>query len=643
MNFFKTLCFQKLTALLLALLMLFALPACTMKVTVTTPAITTQVDPLPDPPQDDDPPMVEMLPEQEVLVLSQNVLNGDAESIAQRAPTMLSYFLEMNADSIGVQECVAAWADALDEGLNEKYARVGVECGTGADKGSFATYVYYRKDKYRVIATDTFWMSETPDIPSKYNGNMTMNRTCTWVILEDIETGFRYVHMNCHLDWEDDSANVVQTTMIRNLLNRFAEMGYPVFATGDYNTAEQSVSYRQMLANDLVADSKLVAKKSDGTPSASSYTVDYCFITKNFITVEEYDVIPNVHGDVEVSDHKGIFVRATVQALAKQDHGKTAPQFGEDAEIEVVSFGHLGRTATISIPQAKDASGWAAKKYEISVKSMSGNQLSRTTANANSIRALPPLFVTAQISGGSAGGNYQLEITPVSLLGEKGETLIVVIPWAEEDPDTVKQPDAPDILDVSVQNGVATDNSPNHYTLTKVGTLSVTGDAMIFSKQGTIRTSNIFSEYAKMADGFTMEAILTTGSDITTAQNYVSNLHAGGFAFSCDRGKIVFTMHNGFGYVYTSAEIKANTTYHVVGVYDGVSVYLYLNGNLVASNRLGGSFGVPTSDDARHLCIGADSTPDGLGQAHAELTVYKVALYSEALTPGEIEYLSQNH
>ena len=103
-----------------------------------------------------------------------------------------------------------------------------------------------------------------------------------------------------------------------------------------------------------------------------------------------------------------------------------------------------------------------------------------------------------------------------------------------------------------------------------------------------------------------------------------------------------FTVHNGKDYVHTVAAIKANTTYHVVGIFDGEKLYLYLNGVLAGTNTLGGSFGLPTDENARHLCIGADSTPDGQGQSHAACTVYKVALYSEPLTQGEIQYLAEH-
>ena len=138
-----------------------------------------------------------------------------------------------------------------------------------------------------------------------------MNRTCTWVILEDLETGFCYVHMNCHLDWMDTSVNLIQAKMMREMMNRFASMGYPVFTTGDFNTKENSASYLQILSSNLIKDSKKLAKRTDYTPTHGSSTIDYCFVTGANMTVEEYDVIPNVHDGVEVSDHSGVFVRAT--------------------------------------------------------------------------------------------------------------------------------------------------------------------------------------------------------------------------------------------------------------------------------------------------------------------------------------------
>ena len=636
MKLFQNLCFQKLVALMLALLMLLALPACNNAADeVTTPSDQA-------PPQDN-PPAVEMLPEQELRVLGQNVLaSSKLEDIQSRAPTMIEYFLNSNADSIGVQECVTNWTSILDEELADRYARVGVAVD-GNDKGWFATYVYYRKDKYKVIETDTFWLSTTPEVPSQYGPTVDMNRTCTWVVLENIETGFRYVHMNCHLDWMDTSVNLLQIQMIRNVMDRFAKMGYPVFATGDFNTGENSSSYRRMVASNWVDDSKVVAEKSDKTVShfGNNKTIDYCFVTGSYMTVKEYDVIENVHNDVEISDHNGIFVHAIVKSLPKQKN--PVPQLASDAEITVtMRGGHMIRNVEVTIPQAKDELGTEANTYELVLKDQEGTEVSKTYAHSGAYRSIVPKAATALVAGGESGNTYRLEITPISMLGARGETVEITFLWSDTDKEEVKAPSAPDILDVSVKDGVVADASPNRYELTMVKTVTVTDDAMVFNRNSAFRTPNMESQYSKLADGFTMEAVLTTGSNITASQNYVSNHQGGGYAFKCKDGVFSLAVHNGSKYVSASANVDPNTTYHVIGVYDGMDLYLYLNGELMDVVEFGSTLKFPTNDGAKYLCIGADTNTAGTAEYYADATIYKVAIYSEILTVGEVAYLSQN-
>ncbi len=610
--------------------------ATTTTTTTTVPTPDSDPDPTPDP----DP--VQMLPAQELKILDQNVM-CNTDSISARAPEMAAYLLASGADSIGVQECVSQWATILDQELGGKYARVGVDIN-GADKGWFATYVYYRKDKYRVIDTDTFWMSTTPDVPSKYSETVDMNRTCTWVILEDIQTGFRYVHMNCHLDWMDKSVNVVQTQMIRNMMIRFAEMGYPVFATGDYNTPEGSISYGQMLSCELIVDSKHVAETTTDTPShhGEGASIDYCFVTADNITVHEYDVIDHIHNGVEVSDHNGIYVHATVHSLPKQSHKDALPQFADGTEIQTTKSLAAATQMNIQFPQAKSADGWVAKHYDVKMYDSDGKFVYQTIAYANSNRPLQPLTVSTQLIGGMPGNNYQIRITPISVFGECGNTLIQTVTWLGE-PLVALPVDAPDILDVSVKDGVVADASPNHFTISQNGSVNVTQNAMVFDKSGNIRTSLISdSEYAKMTDGFTMEVVLTTGNDIQSSLPYVCNHHAGGFGINCDGGRIAFSVHNGSSYIYTYASIEKNTTYHIVGIYDGTYVRIYLNGVFVAMEEVVGSMKIPTVDSAKFLCFGADSDASGNGEYPSEVTVYSTAIYSQILTDGQVLYLYQN-
>ena len=100
----------------------------------------------------------------------------------------------------------------LTEGLPE-YGWVGVGRDDGQEAGEFNP-VFYRKDKYDLVDSGTFWLSETPELPSLgWNGGC--NRLCTWVILREKATGFTYAHVNTHLDNASEEARVNGAKLVR--------------------------------------------------------------------------------------------------------------------------------------------------------------------------------------------------------------------------------------------------------------------------------------------------------------------------------------------------------------------------------------------------------------------------------------------
>ena len=632
----------------LAVALILALPSCTGNptggdTTATTDTTESSSSIQQDP---DSPEAVRMLPEQTVKILSQNVLcsgTQNGSTLQERKVATAKYMLELSPDSIGLQEATSTWADYLDEQLGAKYARVGVECKEGADKGDFATYVYYLKNKYRVIATDTFWMSTTPQTPSKYNDTVDKNRTCTWVILENIETGFRYVHMNCHLDWKDPTANTVQIEMIRNMMLRFDALGYPVFTTGDFNTNEGSFSYEQMLGDARIADSRYETENTDTTVTTfgNGTSIDYCFVTKGSIDVLQFDVIENNHNGTTVSDHNGVYTYAKVHALPAQDHGEAIAKFIAGTQLGIVGSSVSDLQMDLTIPQARTESGMVARLYEITLADSLGNTVMSTVAVSNFYHPLPPRYVYASITGGLPGEAYRLSISPISIFGDRGATLVQEFIWAGERI-VVVEPRAADIADIAVQGSSVVDRSPNQLEITMCGSATVANGAMVFDRKGNFRTESLNDQYDKMTDGFSMELLINTGKDVMTGCNYASNLHAGGFGYGVENGKIHFKIHNGSGYVGVTADIEAETTYHAVAVFNGSGICLYLNGRLVGSIKFSGSMKLPTEEGAKYLCIGADSNKSGDGEYAAECTVYHVAIYSQSLGAGEVFYLYQN-
>ena len=70
-----------------------------------------------------------------------------------------------HADIIGVQEALLLQLDDLTE-LLPGYSWVGFGRDDGVKKGEFSA-ILFRNDRFEVLTHSTFWLSETPDVPSK--------------------------------------------------------------------------------------------------------------------------------------------------------------------------------------------------------------------------------------------------------------------------------------------------------------------------------------------------------------------------------------------------------------------------------------------------------------------------------------------
>ncbi len=590
-------------------------------------------------------------PAEEVKVVSFN-LDANEATLAERSARLLPLILSFEPDSIGVQEARGSWNRKLNDGLvREGYTRVGVDAGGNANGSDayFATYIFFRKDKYDLIDSGTFWMSKTPDVPSIYDSTVDCNRTCTWALLENKETGFRYVHMNTHLDWMNMEVNKIQVAMIREQIERFEAMGYPVLATGDYNCDEGTASYHEMLKSDLIADSKHVAEKTMdlGTyPSYGQYDVtvekpiDYVFVTKNMMTVHEYKVIDEKPDGKYVSDHNGLFVHATVSALPVVEAEKTVPQFGKDP-VTVTMSGPV--SVEVSIQQAQSAVGTLASHYRLELIGSGEPSGSSPAPVSSGVLTLdPPATLTHSLSGLTDGASYTLCVTPVSIFGDAGES--VEVKFVFESPVPPVEPEEmikPDIFDLSVKDGKPVDISPNAMPITVLGAPTVEGDDHVFTKNGNYKAPGIKQHYATLQDGFTLELYMTTSGDVGTYQNPVANFHAGGFGMEIEALSMSFSIRLGGEYVKLYAPVSENTTYHVIASYDPANqqMRLYVNGEQADSLKVKNAMGLPSHTGAEYLCIGADSDATGQGEYPFEGTIHNVRIYSEPATDGNALWL----
>jgi len=160
--------------------------------------------------------------------------------------------MEAHPDSLGVQEATPEWMTWLSNNL-PGYDHVGVGRDDGENLGEHAA-IFYLKDRYRVIDSGNFWISATPEVPSM-GWDADCIRICTWAVLENMQTGEQYAHINTHLDHR---GTLARTNGIQMILDKAAGFDMPVFCTGDFNTFEGSSEYKQLMGG-VLRDTKFLA------------------------------------------------------------------------------------------------------------------------------------------------------------------------------------------------------------------------------------------------------------------------------------------------------------------------------------------------------------------------------------------------
>ncbi len=99
--------------------------------------------------------------------------------------------------------------------------------------------IFYDSTRFALSEGDTFWLSDTPDIPrSKGWGNI-MPRICTWVRLIEKESQQAFYIFNTHLDHISQSSRKKSVIL---LIKRIHARSFPdpFILTGDFNARERS-------------------------------------------------------------------------------------------------------------------------------------------------------------------------------------------------------------------------------------------------------------------------------------------------------------------------------------------------------------------------------------------------------------------
>ena len=159
-----------------------------------------------------------------------------------RVPLINETLHAKSPDIIGFQEMKPQMLDAVRAMLPD-YTFAGT--GRGARLDDESNNIAVKTERFTVCATDTYWLSPTPDIPgSRYEKQSSCPRILTWVRLYDKADG-RYIWViNTHLDHqftEARDAGLKQVLECARGLKR--RIDAPLFITGDFNFTPADPEY----------------------------------------------------------------------------------------------------------------------------------------------------------------------------------------------------------------------------------------------------------------------------------------------------------------------------------------------------------------------------------------------------------------
>lgn len=100
-------------------------------------------------------------------------------------------------DIFGVQEALVGQLKDVAE-LTE-FAYYGKGRDDGKEGGEHSA-IFYRKDRFKLLKSGDFWLSETPDKPGLGWDAKCCNRICSWAQFEDLNTKKKFFFFNVHFD-----------------------------------------------------------------------------------------------------------------------------------------------------------------------------------------------------------------------------------------------------------------------------------------------------------------------------------------------------------------------------------------------------------------------------------------------------------
>lgn len=215
---------------------------------------------------------------------------------------------------VGLQEALDFQVDDLRKAL-KGYQAVGVGRDDGKSAGEYSA-ILYDASRFRVLRTDTFWLSDTPEIVASKTWGNNITRICTWAYFQDLKTGRYFYHFNTHLDHQSQPSREASAALILEKIKRRGTND-PVVFTGDFNVGEDNPVATVVKGGGFLdtfrvlhPDAQNVGTFNGFRPECGKDKIDYIWVDSRW-TVKSAEIVLDKVNGFWISDH--VPVIATIE------------------------------------------------------------------------------------------------------------------------------------------------------------------------------------------------------------------------------------------------------------------------------------------------------------------------------------------
>ncbi|MFQ6600889.1 endonuclease/exonuclease/phosphatase family protein [Flavobacterium sp. C3NV] len=254
---------------------------------------------------------------QNLKIMTYNIRLDVASDGENAWPNRKDYFTSQiqfySPDVFGVQEATPNQVTDIASAL-PNYNKFGVgreEGGTGE-----ACTIYYKKDRFKVEQSNTFWLSETPNVVSR-GWDAACNRVCTYGLFKDLKTKKTFWVFNLHLDHMGEEARIKGVQLALKKISELNTKKYPAFLMGDFNSEPDTKQIAEI--KKVMDDTKDVSKEKPFGPSGTfndfkhnepvTLLLDYIFVSKNSgLKIQKHAVLSDSKDLKYPSDHLPVLI-----------------------------------------------------------------------------------------------------------------------------------------------------------------------------------------------------------------------------------------------------------------------------------------------------------------------------------------------